>query len=333
MRDRPPFSLTVSQNAVYFFACIVPLSIFLGLASGYRILGEGRDFQEYVFFYRSLQIYDDGDSTRFEFAFFHLSKMFKFNLSENYYIYFSFVAFFSLFLKFLVFLRQKNVVATTLFYIIAWFPLHEYTQIRAAFAVSILFIATECLLTRKWIPFLLLSALAGLFHTSALLVAGFLVGVFFLAELRLSLAILLIAATTIVLTVVTALALDILSKFNPLIVYYAQNVGGNEVPNIFSAQNIASVLFLVSMLFSGTLVDRRVRVIFLLCCSAMAVFIGFHEIPTFAHRLKEMLLVFMTLIAFNAPLTWRTLPQMFFGAMYAVISFLSYSINGIIWGG
>lgn len=332
MREGFFFSLPVSQKAAYFFVCIIPISIFLGVASGYRIFGEGRDFQEYVFFYKSLQIYDDGDSTRFEFAFFHLSKMFKFNFNEDYYFYFSFIAFFSLFIKFIVFSRLKNVTITIFFYIIAWFPLHEYTQIRAALAISILFIATEYLLTRKWMSFFLFSALAGLFHTSALLVAGFLLGASYLAGLRLSLAILLIIVATIALTVVTALTIDLLSQINPLIVHYVQNSGDNEVPNILSAQNIASALFLISMLFSGILVDRRVRVIFLVCCSGIAVFIGFHEIPTFAHRLKEMLLVFMTLIVFNAPLTWRTLPQMFFGIVYAVISFLSYSFNGIIWG-
>lgn len=83
----------------------------------------------------------------------------------------------------------------------------------------------------------------------------------------------------------------------------------SEPPNLFSAANLFSLSFLIATFFSGSLKSREAKTYFILVGFSFAALIGFQSVPVLANRLREILFVFMTFLAFEYRLTLQTLPQ------------------------
>ncbi len=192
-----------------------------------------------------------------------------------------------------------------LFYIANWYPVHEYTQVRAAFAISLLFLSMEYLQQERWIIFLGLAFLAIMFHSSAIMAVGILVLAHFLSRYRLLVGLLIMCAATSAIPKTLIWGLSFLVQLNPVLEKYMAEAATAKASYI----DILIVMFLVLVAISGTLKDRITRTTFLISCSALAVLIGFADIPVVADRLKELLLVFMTMLAFEYRVTPHTLPQ------------------------
>ena len=252
---------------------------------------------------------DNFDYTRFELGFVLLAFFSKFVLHTDYYIFASMITSVALVIKFFSFRFLRYPLFAMIFYVMNWYPLHEYTQIRAAIAISILFLSVEYIFQKRLIIFVGLSILAAFFHSSVIMVSGILFLAYQVRTRSLLAGFIIVCGTASVAPFLFVLGLPYLTQLNPLLPAYLENVGAENLPNFLSGANILTVLFLVFVAFSGTLNNERRRTFFLISCAGLAVFVGFSGIPVLAHRLKEALLVFMTFIAFEYPVNWRTVPQ------------------------
>lgn len=319
----------MARSAFLLAAGIV--AVVLGIASGYAWFGIGRDYIQYLDFYNSLSISDNSANFRFEPGFVLFAHSVKYAMRLDYQIFIAIFVIIVLILKVWVFSYIRNPVYLFLFYLINWYPLHEYTQIRAAMAVSILFVSLRFLLNGKWKSFLILSLLAATFHATALVAAGFLVFSTFLSRYRLLVAVPLVLAATIIPPLVVMKVLPVLANINPLIESYTMNVDQYEV-NIFSGGNILTILLLISMMFSGAIQDRGRRILFIISVSSIGIMVGMQEMPIIAHRLKEILLVFMVFIAVNEKVNIKTFPQIILAVLLSIWNLQAAIAQGILGG-
>lgn len=307
------------------------VSVVLGIASGYAWFGIGRDYVQYLEFYNSLSISDNSANFRFEPGFVLFAHIAKYVMRLDYEVFIAIFVTIALVFKVWVFSYIKNSVPLFLFYLINWYPLHEYTQIRAAMAVSILFVSLRFLLNGKWKSFLILSLLAATFHATALFAAGFLVLSTFLSRYRLPVAVPLALAATIIPPLAVMKLLPILANINPLIESYTMNVDQYEV-NIFSGSNILTILLLISMIFSGEIQGRSKKILFIISVSSIGIMIGMQDMPIIAHRLKEILLVFMVFIAVNEKVNIKTFPQIMLAVLLSAWNLQAAIAQGILGG-
>lgn len=299
-------NLRIGRRDALLVGCGLLFSIALGFIAGYRPFGFGRDFSSYAFFYDRIGVGDDFSYYRFEPGFVWLASFSKNWLDVPYMTFAAGLAAASLLIKAYSIRRLEHPFLAITFYIVCWFPLYENTQIRAAFAIALLFLATNYLLEQRWMVFIGLSALASTFHTTALFGAVVLSGAYWLSNYRLPVGIIVIASFGAMIAAIRDWIFPYLVRLNTLL-----EIGDidSAEPNVFSAVNIVTFMFLAFSAVSGSLTSRRSRTFFLVSCAGLSVFLGFLSTPVLAHRLKEMLLVFSTFIAFEYRITNRTIPQ------------------------
>lgn len=288
-----------------------------GLVAGYRPFGIGMDFLNYDFFYSQIGVNDNVSYYRYESGFVWLAFIAKNWLHLDYKTFAAALMTTSLLIKTQSLSKLEHPFLAIMFYMACWFTLHENTQIRIAFALALLFLAANYMFQQRWLLFVGLAALASTFHTTALFGAVILAVAYWLSSYRLIFGVVIFSTSA-------AVFYATLDWFLPYFILLNGLLGSGDIvyakPNIFSIVNLATVLFLVSSATSGSLISRRSRTFFLVCCAGFAIFLGFLSVPVLAHRLKEVLLVFMTFIAFEYRFTVRTLPQVVLAITLAVVS-------------
>ncbi|PZX40646.1 EpsG-like putative glucosyltransferase [Roseinatronobacter thiooxidans] len=119
------------------------VAVLAGIAAGYQFFGSGRDFFSYVSFYENIRVFGEQDFSRFEPGFVLVASFFKLVLNAEVEFLLAVLASASLLIKFAIFSAYRRPFLTILFYLCCWYPLHEYTQIRAAVARSFLWFRSD----------------------------------------------------------------------------------------------------------------------------------------------------------------------------------------------
>lgn len=323
--------MTLRYRALLPWA-LVPLAICLGIAAGYRYFGEGRDYLNYLSVYENIRLSDSLDATRFEPGFMLATWIAKFHLELRYPAFMAILATIALWMKFNLFSQHRRPILTVLFYLCCWYPLHEYTQIRLAVGLSFGMLAATFMFQGRLIAFAIAMAIAVSFHASSLILAVLLPTAYLLSGFRLPLVITGIIAFAIGGAGLSASIFSLAAHFNTLVDTYITNLDGNTV-NILSGANLLTATCLVGILFSGSLQSRKDVTFFILILFGLAATVALQTAPVFSHRIKEMLLVFLVPLAFNAPLTKKALPQYTTAGALAAWSLYSAISQGIIGGG
>ncbi len=311
------------------FAVALIVAVFLGIGAGERLFGNGPDYLEYYFAYQEIRLSDTLDVIRFEPGYVLASWIAKFILRVEFATFFSILAVLSLVLKFYLFARYKQPALTIIFYLCCWYLLHEYIQIRVAVALAFTLLAADLFFHGRLIGFGAAIAVAISFHASAIAIALIIPAMYLLANLRMSIALALVAAGSIISGLFITLMLQFASQLNPLVEAYSENLEGFVV-NIFSGANLLTVLLLLVIYCTGGLATRRDKTLFLLTVAALAVAVVFQGYPTLSHRMKEALLVFLVPLAFNRRLTVQALPQFFVACLLASWVLYSFFAQGLI---
>lgn len=315
-----------------FALVMFPFAAYLGIAAGFRNFGLGRDYIGYLETYNDIRASDALDVVRFEPGFVFSIWVAKFALGVKFQTFLSVLAGAALLVKFKVFSQHRRPILTNLFYLCCWYPLHEYTQIRAAVSLAFCLLASKFFFRRQFVAFALMMALAVSFHASALLVAAALPGSYFLSRFHLPVVIATLMAITVGLGAINTSVFSLASNFNPLVDNYVATRDDSQV-NILSGINVLTVGLLGSILLSGSLKSRRDTTFFILAIVALASVVVFLATPVFSHRIKEMLMVFLVPLAFNTSLTKRALPQYAAATGLAIWSLYSAVSQGIIGSG
>ena len=323
-------SLSISHQQLLRVAGIIAVAFILGGVAGYQTFGEGRDFLEYVAFYENTREFGERGFFRFEPGFVWIATVFKLVLNAEVEFLLAVLASLSLLVKFALFSHHRRPLLTILFYLCCWYPLHEYTQIRAAVAFAFVFLAAEAFFNRRFVMFAALVALGSLFHGSSVGLAVVIPVAWVLASFRLPMIIAAIAGGAAALGTVMQPLLVFAVRLNPLVSNYAANLEGYSV-NLFSSVNILTVALLGAILFARSLTDRRLRTLFILVLFGLAVAVVFQSMPVFSHRLREMFLIFLVPLAFNARRNLRGLLQMFLATVLGAGTLTAHILQGIIW--
>lgn len=314
-----------------FLLVSIPISVLLGIASGFRWLGDGPDYGTYLSFYEELRIDDRVDSFQFESGFVLLNYISKFTLEISFSTFLSTLTIASLTLKMLIFSRIPKPFYVLVFYLLSWYTLHDYTQIRIAIATSILFLAYTLIVNGKVLSFIFIVLLAAQFHSTAFFSGCIIFMCWTLRRLPIytSAFITIFATAAIPFGVFKVLPPQFLLFLNSDVDFYL-NGYEDEHANIFSGVNALTVALLASIAWSGGLRETSTRIIFLLAVAGLGVSVAFSGIPAFSLRLKEALLVFLPLIAISTRLTERTTLQRICAFSLAGWQIYSLLKNGLL---
>lgn len=296
-------SYTFYIQAVFVFSVWVAASF----AAGFRLLGEGRDFLNYVNFYSALTADLNFDDFRFEPGFVLLAWIFKNTLNAPYEYYATFIIAIALGLKIRLFYRHcASPFLAFIVYMAIFYPLHEYTQIRTAMAATLAFYAIFAFLDNRKISSLILFGLAVSFHFSAVLFAAIIIASFLTRRnLYILLGILLVGwfFSDAIINQAALLA----SYVNPLVLAYAASAQDDIRPNIFSVLNMSLMLLLIVGYFSGLVKDSQQEIFFFTGAASLVIFIIFLPVPVFASRVKELLSISFIFLVFRHRLSTRNI--------------------------
>jgi len=307
-----PTRSRVQEQATTF--ALAGLWLFLTLAASYRWIGPGRDYLEYLKFYLTVTPHFLSGFSRFEIGFEFSAWLFSSVLGVPFEIFYLGLAAVSLALKFYLFRRYlKSPLLAAVAYALLFFPIHEYTQIRAAVAIGLAYYAVHALLEKH--PWKAAAALlaAFTFHASIILVGVIGAGALLIPR-RMYLPALVtgVAALLLFYEAITDFITAYFSDYNPLVSSYVENVRGFGNVNILSGTNILFMVTLLWMALSGWVKDDKYNItFFIMSVSSFVCLIVFRDSPVLALRTGEMLIVASLFLAFRPRTEWRTaVPQM-----------------------
>lgn len=163
----------ILNNLLVFFIVLI-LSVLISV----RIFGLDNDYQNYLYFWDNMGSGFTDSESRFEIGFILIAELFKYTFHSSFTVFLFFVAFAALFMKFQLFRKNKDFYFIALMYVLSMALLHEMTQIRAALAIGIAFMAIYLRAEKQYAPALVLFLLSCLCHYSMF----FLSIVFFIPE-------------------------------------------------------------------------------------------------------------------------------------------------------
>lgn len=286
------------QPAAVVLALLV---LVFSVTAGYGWLGESHDYSEYLNAYRNIDPRNPFFGSRLEHGYAFAAWICKFYLGMDFQFYFTLLAATSLALKFRLFWKYTSTpVVAAVVYLMFLFPLHEYTQIRAAVAVAFAFTAIDQYLEGKRMAAVALFVVAILFHTSAVaLLAGGLL-VLLASELPPAIAALLFVTVAFVASLATARLEFSLAEVNPLALGYINKAFLHHAVSLFSGENI--LLFVTTLcgaIFLRPWQRRPDGYFFFLSFWALISLFAFRAIPVFAHRIMELFIFSYFLFAFR----------------------------------
>ena len=295
--DVSPRDIGIQPDAVL----LVVLAAVFGVAAGYGWFGESRDYSNYAGVYDALMPHDTFANYRFERGYVYLSWFCKFYLGMDFAQYYAFLAGSALLLKFRLLWKYTSApIIAAAVYLMVLYPLHEYTQIRAALAIAFAFTAMDAYLEgKRFIAFVLL-VVGVLFHVTAIVLGGAAFLVFLVVKRSPVVVAALFTATAFVGFLLISKVTDILQKANPLAAKYIDQAFLNQPPNVFSGENILLFALIVS---SAVLLRpwqaRKDGFFYYLSFWTLITYVAFLKVPLFAHRISEAFIFPCLLFAFR----------------------------------
>lgn len=284
------------------------LALLLGVAAGYRAFGPGRDFLDYQAVYDTLTIDSYIGYFRFEPGFLFAAAFSKIALGLTYSQFVTVCVAAVLYLKFNLLKRYPNPALTTAFYLACWYPLHEYTQLRAAIASTFLLLAADAILQSRWLRFATFVCIAFSFHFASLFLALVILIALVLSRYEWWIGIPVTILTLSSVPIFAYFMLPYLLTLNPLIDSYLLRGFEFATPNLLAVGNALTTLFIILFCALGVADTRERRFFLLIAAASIIIFVYLLESPVIAHRLKEATLVLSTPLAFNFALTHRNVP-------------------------
>jgi hypothetical protein len=281
----------------------------LAYAAAYRLFGIGRDYMDYYGFWLTVTPFYETVESRFEPGFITLAWLFS-NVFETSFEFFYFsVCIFALLFKIKLFSNYlRSPVLAFLAYILLFYVVQEYTQIRLAIAIPFGFLGVHALLERRWFAFLLWSCVAYFLHASTILLALGALGAV-LVPIRLQLIALAVSAATAILaySLLETLIATIFSDTNPLVARYLSNLENAEAANPFSGTNLLIYASLAWITVAGwSRRDPYITVFFTMAVAGIASIFVFAQSPVFSQRTSELFLFSIIFLGYRLPFGWRT---------------------------
>ncbi|MCF6277984.1 MAG: EpsG family protein [Anaerolineales bacterium] len=293
--------MKATHSHAFYFQAVFVFTVWAAAtyAAGFRLLGEGRDFINYVNFFDSIPTDLSFSDFRFEPGFVLLAWIFKNVLNTSYEQYATFIVAVSLGLKIQLFYRHcASPLLAFIVYMAIFYPLFEYTQIRAAMAAALALHAIFAFYDEKKLYSTVLFSLAISFHFSAILFPAMLFAAFLVR--RNPYVILVVFLVSVIFSnAIIDQAVLAASQVNPLALAYVANAQDNIRPNIFSVLNLSLILLLAVGHFSGLVKDSQQKMFFFIGVASIAIFIIFLPVPVFASRMKELLSISFIFLVFR----------------------------------
>jgi hypothetical protein len=289
--------LLVSGKFLLFCA----LALLCAMIAGFQWLGESRDFYEYFIFYENLESVGDLNIYRYEPGFILTALFSKTCLGFGFSQYYFIVALLSLALKFRLLHKHASCpLLAAIVYLGALFPLHEYTQIRAALAFAFAYTAVDEYIEGKRLRAVVLMLLGTIFHYTVLVIAAAVVPAIMLRIKRTASFKIVLLAIYIGFYWLLSKTIQLSANLNPLIEGYWENISFSESPTILSGKNVLLIgAFTSGAYFLRPWTDPKRGLYFILSSLVFMFYAFFYETPVFAHRFQEEFTFFFFLYAFR----------------------------------
>ncbi|MYM36162.1 hypothetical protein GTP38_17665 [Duganella sp. FT94W] len=273
------------------------------IISGFQLFGTSLDFDEYVNFFNLVEMNQLSTFalTRFEPAFV-LSTVIVVNLfSSPAAIYTVFVAL-SIFLKGIVFYALSSgwqvFAAASLLYLIRYFPLHEYTQLRVAISIGMTMVSTIYLWEGNFKKAAIFIVLSLLFHQSAIAVIPFL---FFKPTKRRT----IIAVSLAIMLTLKYGSSYFISSFLADTVEIVGNYERNgsfarHDVNLFNPTVLLDMALIVYAFANWHQLTRVMKTSVFMMSIGIAFYFGMTSFPVMAHRLREFFSVFFIIFVIES---------------------------------
>lgn len=289
----------------------------LSVASGYRWFGFGRDYILYLQFYDNLGVENFFRDDRFEPMFVATAWTFKYLLQAEFQIFITMLVALSLGIKLrLIYRLTRWPLLACLTYLMMFYVLHEYTQIRQSLAIAFGLLSIDSYIRRRFVRSLVFIVIGMLFQSS-IAVLGLGVILFNLLVLgRVGAAIGLVAIVSVVPTVTSVSGALFIASYVPNFSVYVTDVLQYQPLNIASGPNILFAAMLVVLTPLVSPADRARMMYLIMCLLAAVSFVALLDFPVLAQRFRELYAVFGILLAFS--FQWRS-----FGMVGALLMLLS----------
>lgn len=284
-------------------ALLAAVWLLLSVASGYRWFGPGPDYLVYQQFYGSLSLDNFYRDERFEPLFVASAWVFKYLLRSEFQLFITVLVSLSLAIKLrLIYRRTRWPLLAGLTYLMIFYMLHEYTQIRQALAIAFGLLSIEAYIERRYVRSLLFIGLGVMFQSSvAILGLGVLLSNFLVLG-RLGAALGLTGIAYVAPLATTIGGALFIARFFPAFSIYVGDFLQYEPLNLASGPNIlfAAMLTVTIPLVSAT--DRPRMMYAIMCLLAVVAFVVLLDFPVLAQRFRDIYAVFGILLAFSFPL-------------------------------
>jgi hypothetical protein len=332
MSASPSLNFEIGQAQRYFglwlfISMLVPLTVLT------QVFGESQDWENYAGMFDAVR--SDGLQAegveRIEIGFKSLSSILIFLSLTNAEVY-AVISAISLIIKCAAVNKLSGSRAAFVFgmafYVVCVAPLHELTQLRAALAITFLFVSYSRVFSGGYIGAVLSAAAAACFHLSASLVFLPLTAVFlfkkgFFEATRLKVVLL---GVSVFFVTASAIAIAILYFEDLLLVVSAyQELGfGDEVINPFSPSVLLNVIFLIAGFFLWSDITPNMRCVLAFQAIGTAFFFATLEFQVVAFRVFELFQAFVVFFVVDGVMSRHRRVRGFTYA-YAFVALAAYS--------
>ena len=271
----------------------------LSVAAGFRWLGVGKDYGEYIYFYSQLGTFETVFHSRFEPGFVLIAWVFK-QLGAPYGLFSFFLVALSLAIKFSLIHKYTKWPLVAIFcYISLFYFLHEYTQIRAGVALAFGLLASFAYCENRFFRSAILLLIAATFQSS-ILALGLGFAIYSSTKSPKYLVFYLVIFFTLLFLLQKVSIIEMASMLNPLILAYINEASDFDPPNKYSPANILllmSIMFSLSLAIKDRILGHRMSLI--MCILALVTFFAFYSFPLMANRMFGLYSIFVIFLSFN----------------------------------
>ncbi|OYU01568.1 MAG: hypothetical protein CFE36_09790 [Sphingomonadaceae bacterium PASS1] len=316
---------TAKTSLLWELLLISVLSMSLAFISGYRLLGYGFDYWDYVAFYDQMDNSINWNYVRFEPAYVYTVWFAKWVLRFPYELFSTIVITASLSIKFFIFRYYLKYWPLAIFsYILIIYPIHEYTQIRISLSLSFCLLALHLSFQKKLIAPIILTYIAFNFHYTSIVMIPFVMAAYFhdKSTIRKFVAFAL-PAISVVIYLFSFFLIDLASQFSVAADAYMRSTTyamNNDTVNIYSVAIILPFIVLISSFILGFHKNNYKIIYIYMTATSLCVAFSFLQFPVFSHRLREIFTVGLLFIAFDRNRTPQDWIPAFFVAAYGVAS-------------
>lgn len=311
--------------------------IMFSLASSRGWLGLGRDYLEYIDYYLHIPPILSFQDTRFEPGFHLIGWVFANILEVPFWCFAFVIVLIALTVKAYLFRRYLSYpVAAMAVYLATFYPNQEYTQIRAAVAISLGMLAIHLFFERRIAFAAGCAALAFTFHYSIVLLFG---GFALAYALRRNILSIIAGALMVILMIDSLLSkgglhsiiISWFSNLNPLVENYVDNIAAIDAVSIWSVNNMIVIAMLMAAAWGGWFTNSLYQKCFTIMFGLSVLFVLLlSQSPIIAVRAKEMLLVSVIFAAFRYPIQRRDYPALALILMNAALLLFLAVREGVI---